>query len=283
MRVRVGGPDLRPAQRPAAFDLTGSAAHGGEIGAGVGFAHSQRPERLRRGDPRQEALTLLLGTEREDRRRRLAVGYPVRADRGASGQQFLDHHEPFYRRPPVPSVPPRDRHAHPAARGELAAEVRPVGAAYPKTGIDAHVGHLFRQEPANLSPRRLLRRGGRGDAEGYVCHCGCQGHFVVSVRPTADGMAGEPPGGGTVSPSTAGALRLATMAFSRSATCLQLSRNTPAMPSGFRIAARTSPTPEISCSYWPRCATRSRILKEKPPVASVPAQIAPETVLIPPR
>ena len=97
-QMRVAGPDLGAVDHVAALHLAHRAgAHRGEIGADVGLAHADAEEAFAGGDARQDRLLLLLGADAQDRGAGLAVGDPVRADRGAGGQHFLQHHVAFER------------------------------------------------------------------------------------------------------------------------------------------------------------------------------------------
>ena len=91
------------------------------------FAHADRGVEAPDGDARQEAATLLLGAVGQQPGSDLPVGDPVRADRGAVGEQFLGHDVAVQvagavgRRPAA--VLDGDRQADEAGLGEPDAEV----------------------------------------------------------------------------------------------------------------------------------------------------------------
>ena len=87
------------------------------------FGQADARKELALGNPRQIALTLLLASIAHDQRPGLAVGNPVRADRGSRRQQFLDHHIAFERMPIAAAITRRQGHPDIARGAERAAEI----------------------------------------------------------------------------------------------------------------------------------------------------------------
>jgi hypothetical protein len=125
--VRVAGPDLGAGDLPAAFDLLGARAHRGQVGARVGLAHADAEVALAAGDPRQDLATRPLAAVPQDLRTALPVGDPVRTDRRPAGEELLDNDVALEHRSLGAAVLARPAHADPAARADLAAELRIEG------------------------------------------------------------------------------------------------------------------------------------------------------------
>src|SRR5260370_21372716 len=85
----AAGPDLGAGELPAALHGYGAAADRGEVGARIGLAHADAEIGLAAADAGQEALALRLGAEAQQERPALAVGGPVRGDRGAGDEDLL--------------------------------------------------------------------------------------------------------------------------------------------------------------------------------------------------
>ena len=186
--VEVGpaGPELRAGEAPdAVVVLLGTGRDRGQVRPGPLLAHPDREEALPRGDRRQVARTLGVGAVREDRGTGLPVGHPVRTDRGARREQFLDHDVALQRRAPAAAVGHRERHPDPAALGQTATEVA-VPAGEPGVGPteDGAAGALVVEERTDLDTQILgvLGQGDRGDE-------GPGGHRLIL---TSGGGAGHP-------------------------------------------------------------------------------------------
>jgi len=128
--LRVGGPYLAAVQTPAAFAARGPRANAGEVGAGIGLAHADAKEGFGATNFGQIELALRLRAELEDQGPALAVGDPVRGNRGAGGQQFFHQNEAREGIQVGTTVARRQGHADPTPCGQLLA----------KGGIEAHPG-----------------------------------------------------------------------------------------------------------------------------------------------
>src|SRR4051794_20133097 len=165
--VRPAGPLLDAVQRPAAVDAFGAGGDRCEVRAAALLAHADRERDLAARHAGHELLALRLGAEAQQRGPGLAVGDPVRADRGARGQQLLDDHVALQRAALAAAVAARPGHAQPAAGGERAAELR-VGSPRRSPGVaPRRVGRLG-EEGAHLGAQRAGAVGlaGRRQGEG---------------------------------------------------------------------------------------------------------------------
>ena len=122
--VRVGGPDLRSVEPPAAVGALGAGTDRREIGPRVRLAHPDRERDLAAGDRRQEALLLLFGAVTQDARTDLAVGEPVEGGRRPRRQQFLGDDVALQVAPLGTAVLRRPGHADEPRLAERPAESR---------------------------------------------------------------------------------------------------------------------------------------------------------------
>src|SRR3546814_12595459 len=91
--MRVGCPDFLAVEAPARCGALGAGADACEVRSRSGLAHPDAEEDFAATDARQIVPTLFLAAEIQDQRRALPVGAPVRRDRSAERQQFLDDAE----------------------------------------------------------------------------------------------------------------------------------------------------------------------------------------------
>ncbi|MCY1431249.1 hypothetical protein D9M71_472130 [compost metagenome] len=118
----AGGPDLLAGDAPAAVDLLGAGAHGGEVGADVRLAHADAAVDLAAGDAGADLRRQVVRRELHQQRAALAFGDPVGIHRRARGQQFFQHHVALQGAALMAAVAFRPGHAEPAAFAQLAAE-----------------------------------------------------------------------------------------------------------------------------------------------------------------
>src|SRR5947208_1083449 len=145
--VRVAGPHLGAVDEIPSGDALRPGPERGEVRAGVGLAHPDRECELTPRDGRQEPLALAFRAEAEEQRARLPVGHPVRRDGRPRSHHLLQHHVPLERRALVAAVALGPRHADPAARADLAAEL----AIEPAPGVRAPAGRAV----AELGPEKV--------------------------------------------------------------------------------------------------------------------------------
>ena len=81
----------------------------------------------------------------------LAVRHPVRGDRRARREHLLEHDVALERRALVAAVLLRPRHADPAARAHLQAELAVVAAPGPRALVGRALAHRLAQELAHLA------------------------------------------------------------------------------------------------------------------------------------
>src|SRR5690606_1096636 len=116
-------PDLAAVHDPAAVDFLRCRAKRREVGAGIRLAHADSEIALAPGDPRQDLLALLLGSEAEQQGAALPIRAPVHRAGCTCGQQSLRPDMAIKCGALVPAVLFRPHHAEPSARTELAAEL----------------------------------------------------------------------------------------------------------------------------------------------------------------
>src|SRR5258708_35860862 len=87
---RVGRSDFAAVQAPSVLAAGGASADAGKVGACIGFAHAYAEKRLSGTDSRQVEPALRFGAELENQRPALAVGDPMRRNRGTSGRHVFD-------------------------------------------------------------------------------------------------------------------------------------------------------------------------------------------------
>ncbi len=134
--MRVGRPDLAAGQTPAAFAARwrGCARWRDRSPSPARSCRCRKMPRRHRCAAGRSPSALRCRTENQ--RTALTVGDPVRGDRRACRQQFLDQHEASERIHACAAVARGQGQADPAACGETPAEVRVE--AHPRTG--ANVG-----------------------------------------------------------------------------------------------------------------------------------------------
>src|SRR5690348_12850891 len=153
--VCIARPHLGSGDLVAARNRHRAGADRSEVRARIRLAHADAEKGLAARDARQEFEALLLGAVAQQQGRALPVGDPVRADRGASRQQFLGHDIAFEHAALAAAIALGPGHADPASRPEAPAERRrPVAAEIavrdPETG-----GELAGNELAHLGPQGL--------------------------------------------------------------------------------------------------------------------------------
>ena len=165
--VRVGGPDLRPVEPPAAVGPFGPGADRGQVRTGVRFAHADREGDLATGDRRQETLLLLPRAVAQNARTDLAIGEPVERGRRTRRQQLLGDDIALEVTPLGAAVLPRPGHADEPRLAERAAERRVPSPPRQTVGRPDAGGKRLFQQDADARPeiRRRLRQNGGREAE----------------------------------------------------------------------------------------------------------------------
>jgi hypothetical protein len=168
MRVmRIAVPQLGPRHRPSTVHALSARLQRGQIGPRIRFAQSDREDALAAGDATQILHLLGFGTELEQQRSGLAIGYPMRTHGCSRREQFFRHRIALERAAFVSSILPGPRHAYPAALGELAREIERDAHA-DVAGVRQRPGSaFFGDEFAHLLPQSLdfRRQPDRGEME----------------------------------------------------------------------------------------------------------------------
>ena len=152
--MRAAGPDLRAGYRPAAVHPGRRRPDRGQVGARVWFGQADGEVAFAPGDDRQVPPLQQLTAVPQQVRPDLAVGDPVRRDRGSGGQELLHHDVAFQRRTSAAAVLARYRHADPAAFGQAAAErLVPSGEPGVAGGDEGFRRPFGRQELPDLRPQ----------------------------------------------------------------------------------------------------------------------------------
>ena len=187
--LRVGGPDLLARHFPPAVDATRARAHGGEIGARARLAHADAEAELAARDRGQKRLALLFRAEAQQQRPALPVGDPMRTDRRAGDQQFLDHDIAFGIRALVAAIRLGPGHPDPAARAQLPAELAAAARPGPRAFDRRLIRQRISEERAHLAAKRsrLRRKFERRKIEARQwslpgAHCGRRGS-VAQIAP----------------------------------------------------------------------------------------------------
>src|SRR3546814_1534830 len=114
--------DVCSSDRPARCGALGAGADACEVRSRSGLAHPDAEEDFAATDARQIVPTLFLAAEIQDQRRALPVGDPVRRDRSAERQQFLDDDETREGAALATAIVARQRQAEKTRLAELATE-----------------------------------------------------------------------------------------------------------------------------------------------------------------
>src|SRR6202000_2636119 len=93
--VGMTGPHLGAVDHPATLNPFGAGSNAGQIGTRIGLAHPDGEKQFATGDAGQVAVSLPLGAETKDGWARLAIGDPMRRDRGARGKEFFRSEKHF--------------------------------------------------------------------------------------------------------------------------------------------------------------------------------------------
>ncbi len=109
-------------QPPATFSARERTAARSEPGAGLAQPDTGEQRACRHAG--QIFAALRLGAVAQQQRPGLAIGDPVRPDRGSGRQQFLEHDIAIHRRARVPAIFTRPDHADEPRRPERAREIR---------------------------------------------------------------------------------------------------------------------------------------------------------------
>jgi hypothetical protein len=146
--VGVADEALAPVEHVGAAVAHRRAAHAEHVAAALGLGHRDRRQQLARREAREPLGLLALGPEVHDLRDPELRRLGHRAHGAAHARELLDHDRLGQVAEVHAAVAPGDRHADPAARGDLAGEVDLHGA--PRLHVRHPRSHHLLGEPPDV-------------------------------------------------------------------------------------------------------------------------------------